>query len=278
MKNGYPTNQMFSNQRIQQNQHYGQNKQSPHMLYHPTLNNNNQNNQLQSTNSLLAQSLGPHYAKQLETAHRARLATAPHHHARVAASHSRLTNLGNHQPLQPLNQANIGSPDNLLPKSPIIVEKSSWTTLDMGGMMINHLNSALFQYDFLTCLYLNHNNLVSLPQQISKLTHLTTLNLTGNKLSSLPAELGLLVSLKELLLFDNQLTYIPQEFGQLYQLEFLGIDGNPMSEPISSMITEKGTSAVVKYLRDSYTWPIEPGLREWIEIEDANSNTSGNNY
>ena len=248
--NGYP-NQMFGNARIQ-NQHYPQKQTSPHMLYHPSL-NNNPNNQLQSTNSLLAQSLGPHYAKQLETAHRARLATAPHHHARVAASHSRLTNLGNHQQLQPSNQTTIGSPDNLLPKSPVLVDTSSWTTLDMGGMMINHLNSAMFQYEFLTCLYLNHNNLVSLPPAVSKLTNLTILNLTGNKLGSLPAELGLVVSLKELLLFDNLLTYIPQEFGQLYQLEFLGIDGNPMNEPINSMITEKGTSAVIKYLRDTYT-------------------------
>ena len=248
MKNGYP-NQMFGNSRLNHTNYSTKNS----MMYHPTMSNNQNNQSLQSTNSLLAQSLGPHYAKQLEAAHRARLATAPHHHARVAASHSRLTNLGNHTLIQSANQTTVGSPDMLLPKSPASAEKSLWTTLDMGGMMITNLDSALFQYDFLTCLYLNHNNLVSLPSSISKLSNLTILNLTGNKLTSLPAELGLVVSLKELLLFDNQLTYIPQEFGQLYQLEFLGIDGNPMSEPLGSMITDKGTSAVIKYLRDSYT-------------------------
>jgi CCR4-NOT transcription complex subunit 6 len=194
--------------------------------------------------------MGGHYAKQLEASQRARIANSPHHHARVAASQMRMSNLTNNNIQN--SQISIATAEQLMiPKLAPKAEASSWTCLDMGGMMINHINNGLFSYKFLTALYLNHNNLTSLPIAISQLEHLTVLNLTGNQLTSLPAELGLVVSLKELLLFDNQLTFIPPEFGQLYQLELLGLEGNPMSEPLGSMINEKGTPAVIKYLRDS---------------------------
>ena len=41
--------------------------------------------------------------------------------------------------------------------------------------------------------------------------------------------------------FDNQLSYLPFELGQLYQLDMLGLDGNPLSDPISSMILKEGS-------------------------------------
>jgi CCR4-NOT transcription complex subunit 6 len=225
-------------------------------------------------------SIGPHHIKQLEGAQRARLAgTQAHHHARVAASQQRLSNnlgggtisassfsvsngissntigvtLGqsqqHHLSHNSLNSEVNGNIPTLKPTN--TVESSSWTALDMGGMMINQLHPGLFAYKFLTALYLNHNNLTSIPPIISELQRLTILNLTGNKLTSLPVELGLVVSLKELLLYDNQLTFIPPEYGQLYQLEMLGLEGNPVNEPIASMIIEKGTNVVIKYLRDS---------------------------
>ena len=282
-------------------------------------------------------SIGPHHTKQLEGAQRARLAgTQAHHHARVAASQQRLNNnlggtaaggmtitaIGSTQMGSNGNLANAGgvtlgqsqlhSSHNALNsdvngniptlKPTNSVESSSWTALDMGGMMINQLHPGLFAYKFLTALYLNHNNLTSIPPIISHLQRLTILNLTGNKLTSLPVELGLVVSLKELLLYDNQLTFIPPEYGQLYQLEMLGLEGNPINEPIASMIIEKGTSVVIKYLRDSCPCkfiitfafticgieffiivcliliflcvnivPPPPADREWIEIEDSST-------
>ena len=205
-------------------------------------------------------SVGPHHTKQLEAAQKARMAGGQaHHHARVAASQQRMNNLQQQGTVGQLLAAQQGSTSSL-PQGggdqiPTLVksseQQSSWNALDMGGMMINHLHNGLFAYKFLTCLYLNHNNLTSLPPLISELKSLQILNLTGNKLSQLPVELSLVVSLKELLLFDNQLTFIPPEFGQLYQLDVLGLEGNPMSEPICSMIIEKGTKVVIKYLRDS---------------------------
>jgi CCR4-NOT transcription complex subunit 6 len=232
-------------------------------------------------------SVGPHHTKQLEAAQKARMAGGQaHHHARVAASQQRMSNLQQQGTVGQLLASQQQGSTSSLPlgggdQIPTLVksseQQSSWTALDMGGMMINHLHTGLFAYKFLTCLYLNHNNLTSLPPLISELKSLQVLNLTGNKLSQLPVELSLVVSLRELLLFDNQLTFIPPEFGQLYQLDILGLEGNPMSEPIGSMIIEKGTKVVIKYLRDSCPSNLlfdvvspPPADREWIEIDDGN--------
>jgi CCR4-NOT transcription complex subunit 6 len=95
---------------------------------------------------------------------------------------------------------------------------SQWTAIDIGGMQVKNLSPTLFQYTFLTTLYLNHNNLTYLSHEISRLKSLTLLDLSGNKLSSLPPELGLVVSLRELLVFDNQLSFLPPELGFLYQV------------------------------------------------------------
>jgi CCR4-NOT transcription complex subunit 6 len=232
---------MFANRL--QNQHYqGGSLGSNSFLYTPS-------GSMQSQGSLGSQSLGPFYSKQMEAASKARMASSPHHHARIAATQSRMQNI-NQNSNTTLSQVSQ-SEQNLIPRATPLQDSSSWHSLDLGGMMINHINKALFSYTFLTALYLNHNNLTFLPPAISSLRNLLTLNVTGNKLSSLPVELGLIVSLKELLLFDNQLTYIPSEFGTLYQLELIGLEGNPISEPIASMLTEKGTGSVIKYLRDS---------------------------
>ena len=248
MANGYNTSH-FTN-RLQAPPHFGHkhtNAINP-MLYHSS--QHSSNSSLQTSSTSISQSMGPFYTKQLEAAQRARMAASPHHHARIAATQSRQI-LQNSTPTATTLSAPTGSEQNMIPNTQQPADNSSWTSLDMGGMMINHLHSGLFTYSFLTGLYLNHNNLISLPPAIAKLKNLTNLNLTGNKLTVLPVELGLIVSLKELLLFDNQLTFLPPEYGQLYQLELLGLEGNPMSEPINSMINEKGPAVVIKYLRDS---------------------------
>ncbi len=135
-------------------------------------------------------------------------------------------------------------------RSPIPEKITDWSTLDFSGMMISNLTNAVFKYDFLTCIHLNNNNLQTIPPDICKLRKLVTLNLSANKITVLPLEIGFLVSLKTLNLFDNLLSYLPAEVGQLYQLEFLGLEGNPMTEPIASMIIKDGTTAVIEYLRD----------------------------
>ncbi|ORY31627.1 Endonuclease/exonuclease/phosphatase [Naematelia encephala] len=151
-----------------------------------------------------------------------------------------------------------------------------WHGMDLGGIKLRNLSSALFTFTHVTELFINHNALTSLPPSISSMRQLKILDVTGNELSSLPPELGTLSKLKELMLFDNHLTTLPPELGTLYQLEFLGIAGNPMDERYEKMVANGGATALIQHLRDSC--PVGPGppQREWIEIApDVSSPTSG---
>ncbi|KAF9050210.1 Endonuclease/exonuclease/phosphatase [Panaeolus papilionaceus] len=142
---------------------------------------------------------------------------------------------------------------------------STWNSLDMGGLRLKNLpsTSGLFSFTFLTQLYLNHNDLGNVPPEISKLRHLELLDLSANNLSSLPAEVGLLTQLKEFYIFDNNLVTLPNELGNMHQLQTLGVEGNPLSQQLKSMVQKEGTAALVRYLRDTAGPGITPPPRPW---------------
>lgn len=146
--------------------------------------------------------------------------------------------------------------------------ENTWNTLDMGGVQIKNIppNSGLFTFTFLTTLYLNHNNLTTIPPEITRLRHLELLDLSGNSLLKVPPEIGMLTSLKELYLFDNHLTTLPAELGTLHQLQTLGIEGNPMDMSLKHMVQEQGTPALIAYLRDSCQAPVPPQPRLWQSL------------
>ena len=54
----------------------------------------------------------------------------------------------------------------------------------------------------------------------------------------------------ELLVYNNQLTLLPSELGYLYQCQTLGIEGNPIMEPILSILHSQGSSYIIPFLRD----------------------------
>jgi hypothetical protein len=58
-------------------------------------------------------------------------------------------------------------------------------------------------------LYLNHNQLTTIPEQIGNLAALTSLYLNSNELTKLPERIGNLTALTKLYLYDNQLTSLP---------------------------------------------------------------------
>ncbi|RKO94113.1 Endonuclease/exonuclease/phosphatase [Blyttiomyces helicus] len=207
---------------------------------------------------------GPHHQKQADAALASRQSASPHYHARVAAAAAR-TLLSGGDPPPPSNNISI----------PPTEKPSQWTILDLGGMHMRNLAPSLFCYSFLTTLYLNHNAITTLPASIALLHSLIVLDVSGNKLSTVPPELGMLTGLRELLLFDNEIAVVPPELGQLYQLETLGLEGNPVEEPIASMIIKEGTTGVVTYLREMCPAGPLPAEREWIVLEeDANPSQS----
>lgn len=198
----------------------------------------------------------PHIQKQLDQAALSRQSSSPHHHARMMRS----TTISKDN--EGLQGANGRDPSREPPNG---AERSNqWTTLDLGGMSIRNISKELFRYTFLTTLYLNHNQLGVIPPQISNLKLLVRLDASGNRLTSLPPELGLLSFLKELLLFDNQLTTLPPELGFLYQLETLGLEGNPIQEPILNYLQKDGTSGVIAFLRDSCPSEYSPQIAKLV--------------
>ncbi|KAJ1537262.1 Glucose-repressible alcohol dehydrogenase transcriptional effector [Nowakowskiella sp. JEL0078] len=218
------------------------------------------------------------HQRQIDQAQISRQTDSPHHHARLAVALSRSNGNGNGiGTIAPDGTPILGNSTILLNGVAIkqTEKPSEWTVIDLGGMKLKNISTELFRYSFLTTIYLSHNNLTSIPSEISKLFNLSVLDVSGNKLKSIPAELGLVTNLREVLMYDNQLTSLPPELGFLYQLENLGIEGNPLAEPILSMSQKEGTTAVVTYLRDSCPVGPTPPEREWIPLEGELP--SGNN-
>lgn len=195
---------------------------------------------------LTSSSSMPHLSIQMS-----RTASAPHYHSRMATIHNR------------------ASAD----KEEAANQTYGWSSLDLGGMNVRNLSKPLFQFSFLTALYLNHNALTFIPPEIARLSALTCLNLCGNQLKTVPPEMGRLVLLKELLLFDNQINTLPSELGFLYLMEVFGLDGNPLIEPLFSLNIKQGPLAVLSFLRDNYALQPPNTDRAWIPVDqDSNSN------
>ncbi|KAH6560185.1 hypothetical protein BASA60_000384 [Batrachochytrium salamandrivorans] len=287
--NGYPNHHMFVSgvqHRFPNQMHFpkmpGQNVHQALSHNHNLMHNPYSGQSAMASSSSMQTSSGmgisanvtPHIQKQLDMAQTARMSASPHHHARMHVTMTR-SNLANgmssiNGSASSLNQfSDLHSSAASQSATQTSLERASgWVSLDLGGMLIHNISKELFRYKFITTLYLNHNNLMSIPPEIANLRALTLLNLSGNKLTSIPAELGLLVALKELLLFDNELTFLPPELGQLYQLDTIGLEGNPIGEPIPTLLQKDGTPGVITYLRDMCPVGTPPTDREWIVLDD----------
>lgn len=225
-----------------------------------------------SVHSGLSKPPNEHWAEQLQLAQRAREMTQSHSHARNHPS---------------VNKNVVAGTSNGIQKEPEKEERNRpgmqatqdakehhvWTILDFGGQNLKVITPTLFQYTFLTKLYLNCNKLQVLPRGIGLLRCLTHLDISLNELRYLPPEIGMLVHLKQLLLFDNHLDNLPYELGSLYQLEMLGIEGNPLPDDLKSIIVEHGTTELIKHFREN-----APGKRYICNVyvdHDNNFNRPG---
>ena len=234
-----------------------------------------------------------HHQTQLDLAAVSRQTAAPHHHARIAAAQARTnanlastssTTTASSSTTMMSSVANTSTSASISINVSVKLQQnqtdpakpSQWAVIDLGGMAVKNLSRDIFRYTFLTTLYINHNHLTTLSPDISRLVNLKTLDISGNKLSSLPPELGIIVSLKNLLVFDNNLASLPFELGFLFQLDVLGLEGNPLAEPIYSLMQKEGTPAVITYLRDNCPMTAQPLERDWVAFdEDVAANSSG---
>jgi Leucine-rich repeat (LRR) protein len=80
----------------------------------------------------------------------------------------------------------------------------------------------------LQILYLNHNQLESLPDSIGNLANLQELHVNHNQLESLPNNIGNLANLQELYVHNNQLESLPNNIGNLANLQKLYLEYNQL--------------------------------------------------
>ncbi|XP_023167493.1 CCR4-NOT transcription complex subunit 6-like isoform X1 [Drosophila hydei] len=150
-------------------------------------------------------------------------------------------------------------------------KKTNWTGLEITGCVRN-ISPSLWEFEHLTALYLNDNQLLRLPADVGMLVSLRTLDLSSNKLRSLPAELGELIQLRELLLNNNFLRVLPYEIGKLFHLVILGLMGNPLQKEFMNIYNEpNGTPKLLTYMLDNLSFTVNPPpQRPWLPLAKPN--------
>ena len=108
-----------------------------------------------------------------------------------------------------------------------IAELVSLQRLSMQSQGIRALPESMQQLRQLRHLDLSDNQL-EVPHFIGAFENLRTLWLNGNQLETLPATMGNLQQLRELHLEDNALVTLPVTLGNLQQLETLHLEENPL--------------------------------------------------
>ena len=84
----------------------------------------------------------------------------------------------------------------------------SWTAFSKWILRNNRYNHNN-EFSFLQALVVNNNRLVSLPEEIGKMSTLMKLDVSCNEITHLPVQIGDLTSLKVLNLRRNHLQEIP---------------------------------------------------------------------
>ena len=123
------------------------------------------------------------------------------------------------------------------------------TTLDLGTNQLTAVPESVGNLTALTTLDLRKNQLTAVPESVGNLTKLTTLDLGKNQLTAVPESLGNLTKLTTLDLGENLLTALPAQLADLLEGKTqLGLDGNPLSEPLPEL-AERGAAELATYLR-----------------------------
>jgi predicted ATP-binding protein involved in virulence len=103
------------------------------------------------------------------------------------------------------------------------------THIYVNNNQIESIPSSIGNYPTLLRLYITANKIKELPVEIGKLKQLQLLLLGNNQISKLPVEIGQLTNLTQLRLENNKLTELPKEIGNLTNLTHLFLENNQIS-------------------------------------------------
>jgi internalin A len=106
--------------------------------------------------------------------------------------------------------------------------KEGWKKLDLSGNQLMSLPPEITKLTHLTNLFLGGNQLTSLLPNFTNLTNLRSLSLNFNQLKSLPLEFNKLTKLTSLILSGNRLKSLPPEFTKLTKLTYLTLQNNQL--------------------------------------------------
>ncbi|CAN0392102.1 unnamed protein product, partial [Discosporangium mesarthrocarpum] len=124
--------------------------------------------------------------------------------------------------------------------------------LDLSSNGLHTVPEALFHCHGLQTLVLAYNALTDLSHlHWAALSVLETLDLSSNRLTNLGGVTGM-TWIRHLNLENNDISVIPPELGLCTALESLQLAGNPQRQ-LSASALEKGTSAILRNLRDRLT-------------------------
>jgi leucine-rich repeat protein SHOC2 len=112
---------------------------------------------------------------------------------------------------------------------------------------------------YLSFLDLSNNFLTSIPAQVilNSLNSLTELYLDHNNLTVLPNELVYLGKLTVLSVNDNDLVELPDQIGKLEELQYLGVRGNKKLSTLPYSIADLPELTDLKFEKKEYLIPIQ---------------------
>jgi len=144
--------------------------------------------------------------------------------------------------------------------------------LYLNGNQLQTLPAEVGQWTAMQKLELNGNHLRTLPVEVGQWAAMQKLELNGNHLRTLPVEVGQWAAMQRLSLYENQLEILPAEVGQWAAMQILNLGSNYLQ----TLPTEVGQwSAMQKLFLDENqlkTLPTEVGQWAAMQILDLSNN------
>ncbi|KAL9983586.1 hypothetical protein ACROYT_G005781 [Oculina patagonica] len=147
------------------------------------------------------------------------------------------------------------------------------TTIDLSKKRLTQVPPEVLNLQQLEFLYLEGNAISSLPEELFDcLPNLRWLDLRNNRITEIPPIIGKHRNLRNLLLEGNTIESLPLELGLLKSLSGLNLSNNPLEFP-PSVIVEKGTQEVLKFLREQYLLQLQESGAVLVEEHPESSSS-----